>query len=149
MCALAGFWLKPGLLFVTMFSMGTFACIYHPAGLALISHETTAENRPRALGIHGIFGSAGIAAAPFLAATLLTAGFGWHQYYWALMVPGLLLGLVFLRQAHRDVDTAVTIHAKSVEKEQANWLSYVTLIILAMMQGFIYSADDELPAKIP
>ena len=63
------------VLFVVMFTMGAFASIYHPAGLALISHATTLENRPRALGLHGIFGSAGIGSAPFLAALLLTLGF--------------------------------------------------------------------------
>jgi len=44
-------------MFVALFALGSFASIYHPAGLALISHETSVENRARALGMHGIFGS--------------------------------------------------------------------------------------------
>ncbi len=52
------------LLFVAMFSMGCFASIYHPAGLAIISRATRPDQRPWALGIHGVFGSIGIAASP-------------------------------------------------------------------------------------
>src|SRR5262245_21733570 len=55
-CTLAcGFvWWAPDLrlLFIGMFLMGTFASIYHPAGLALVSHVTTPANRARALGWH-------------------------------------------------------------------------------------------------
>ena len=49
------------VLFGAMFAMGCFASIYHPAGVGLISHHTTPENRPMALGYHGILGSVGIA----------------------------------------------------------------------------------------
>ena len=61
-------WFSPslGTLFAAMFTLGVFASIYHPAGIALISRKTTAENRPMALSYHGIFGSAGIAAGQFL-----------------------------------------------------------------------------------
>ena len=67
MSLLAGFVLSLPTLFVVMCFMGIFACIYHPAGLALLSRETDIHNRGRALGIHGVFGSAGIGAAPFIA----------------------------------------------------------------------------------
>ena len=56
-------WYSPTLLIVTlsMFLLGLFASIYHPAGVGLITHHTNPENRPMALGYHGIFGSAGLA----------------------------------------------------------------------------------------
>ena len=62
MCILAALVKPLPLLFVSMFGMGTLASIYHPSGLALISHATKADSLPRVLGIHGVFGSAGIGA---------------------------------------------------------------------------------------
>ena len=85
-CVLAATSSTQSSLFVAMIVMGALASIYHPAGLSLISHETTAENRPQALGLHGIFGSAGISSAPLLAGVLLAASFTWRQVYWVLMV---------------------------------------------------------------
>ncbi|MCA9268838.1 MAG: MFS transporter, partial [Planctomycetales bacterium] len=58
-------------LFGSMFCMGSCAAVYHPAGLALISHEVEAPALPRALGLHGIFGSLGIGGAPFIAGAVL------------------------------------------------------------------------------
>ena len=97
-------WLTPGLamLFLVMFTLGTFASIYHPAGVGLISHETQAENRPLALGYHGIFGSLGIAAGPFLASLVLAMGASWRDYYLVLTVPGVLLGLLLWLRLPRD-----------------------------------------------
>ena len=54
-----------------------------------------AKARGKALGINGVFGTAGIAATPLLAGAL-TAAFGWR---YAFIVPGaviLLTGLAFL-----------------------------------------------------
>ena len=75
-------------IYCQLFAMGAFASMYHPAGLSLLAHETTPQTRSRALGIHGIFGSLGIASAPFLAGLMLSVRPGdWRGYY-------LLLGLV-------------------------------------------------------
>lgn len=75
-------------IYCQLFAMGAFASMYHPAGLSLLAHETTPETRSRALGIHGIFGSLGIASAPFVAGLMLSVRPGdWRGYY-------VLLGLV-------------------------------------------------------
>ncbi len=98
-CSLSAFlaWLSPGLagVFVAMFLLGTFAGIYHPAGVGWIAQHTQPENRPLALGYHGILGSAGIAAGPFLAASVLQWGVGWRTYYLVLgLVGGVLAWLL-------------------------------------------------------
>jgi MFS family permease len=128
-------------LTAAMLFMGACASIYHPAGLSLISHETTAENRTRALGIHGIFGSAGIALAPFAAALLLARGFDWRQYYLALALPGGVLALFFVARAmrRRPVEAGAAATASAAD-ERADWRSYFTLCLLAVLQGFVYSA---------
>ncbi|MFO1188693.1 MAG: MFS transporter [Alphaproteobacteria bacterium] len=65
-------------------SVGLFAAIYHPVGIAwLVRH---AESRGKALGFNGLFGSLGTAVAALVAASL-TDLFGWR---WAFIVPGLV-----------------------------------------------------------
>lgn len=131
------------MLFGCMFTMGSLASIYHPAALALISRETTPESRPRALGLHGIFGSAGIGSAALVAGTFFRAGADWRDYYWVLGVPGLVLGTVFAWQAcsaTRKPAAALKSRKTSPEDGSALWQSYFTLVGVAVLQGFIYSA---------
>lgn len=144
-CVAAGFSAGTTSLTMSMIAMGAFASIYHPAGLTLISHETNPDNRTRALGLHGIFGSAGIALAPFLAGSLLAAGFTWQQYYWLLAVPGFLLSTFFISRALRKPppepeNDAAEKTAVRVSEESADWWSFATLAFLGMLQGFIYAA---------
>ncbi len=91
------------LLFATMFAMGAAASIYHPAGLALISHETSPQDLPRALGYHGVLGSLGIGLAPFFAGLVLLKA-NWQDYFLLLTLPGAALALVIsltLKEHHR------------------------------------------------
>ena len=64
--------------------IGLFAAIYHPVGIAMLVEQA----RPvgRALGINGVWGNLGVAAAPIVTAAI--AGFiGWR---WAFFLPGLI-----------------------------------------------------------
>jgi MFS transporter, FSR family, fosmidomycin resistance protein len=68
--------------------VGLFGAIYHPVGLAWLVRN--AENRGRALGLNGLFGSIGVGSASLVAASL-TALAGWRA---AFIVPGMIcLGL--------------------------------------------------------
>lgn len=138
-------WFSPGLavLFVAMFTLGTFASIYHPAGVGLISHHTTPENRPLALGYHGIFGSAGIAAGPFLAAIALNLGVDWRGYYLLLAVPGLLLGGLLFFMLSRDDDTSSanpTVAPAPAGDDNEHWASFWTLSAMTSLAGIVYAA---------
>jgi MFS transporter, FSR family, fosmidomycin resistance protein len=74
-------------------AIGTFSAIYHPVGVPwLIKHS---RNQGRALGINGVFGSAGTAFAAIVAGGLADL-WGWRA---AFMVPGLIClatGLAFI-----------------------------------------------------
>jgi len=130
-------------LFIAFFLMGTFASVYHPAGLALISHAVPAEDHPRALSIHGIFGSVGIAVAPFLAAPVLSAGAGWRTYFALLSLPGVALGVVFLLALHdRWSPAARGKSSPEAEPSPGTFLArqYCVTLLIIILGGLIYGA---------
>jgi len=153
-----------GSLYVGMFALGSFASIYHPAGLALLSHETSAANRPRALGLHGIFGSLGIGGAPFLAGMILSVETStWRTYFGFLVLPGAILALALLLSLRRQSarakhagtkqagaensaqDTKVSSGGRRSETasrlaDEGNWRSYFLLTLFGAISGFIYAA---------
>jgi len=139
-------WYSPTLaiMYVSMFLLGSFASIYHPAGVSLISYCTTPENRPMALGYHGILGSLGIAAGPFLAGLILSTGATWQQYYLVLTVPGLLLAIgLYLRLSHEHIyDQSVKQNNSAGDslEDKSHWASFVALIVIGSLAGFVYAA---------
>ncbi len=75
-----------------LFAIGLFAAIYHPVGIAMVG-ETT-EKIGRAMGINGVFGNLGIAAAALVAGALIDLA----SWRWAFFVPGavaIALGLAY------------------------------------------------------
>ncbi len=64
--------------------IGLFGSIYHPVGIAWLVKASV--NRGKVLGLNGIFGSAGMAAAPFVAGGL-TDLISWRA---AFIVPGIV-----------------------------------------------------------
>ena len=92
---LTGFADGPVGLLLGLSAMGLFAAIYHPVGIPwLIAH---APQRGRALGLNGVFGSFGMAAAAIVAGGL-AAAFGWRA---AFVVPGALCLACGGRRLHR------------------------------------------------
>lgn len=74
----------PTALLLGLASIGLFSAIYHPVGIAWL--VKSADRPGRALGINGIFGSLGIAAAGLLAGALIDLH-GWRA---AFVVPGVI-----------------------------------------------------------
>ncbi|MHC4697346.1 MAG: MFS transporter, partial [Planctomycetota bacterium] len=90
-CAVAALapnaWIFAGALTV----LGAAVSLYHPTGLALISHGV--ERRGLALGIHGIAGSLGLAGSAF---GLLMASVGsWRTAYWIIAGAAIACAIVF------------------------------------------------------
>lgn len=137
------------MLFVAMFAMGCFASIYHPAGLSLISRETTPENRGAALGWHGIFGSLGIGGAPFLAAVAFsTTSISWRQLYLVIAVPGAILAFILattLVEQHRQPSEPISNHRRDaqalIDSDKSNsWASFFVLVAVGALTGIVYGA---------
>ena len=151
-CALLCFMISsvPGLnsLFGMFFVLGLFASIYHPAGLTLISLKTTPEQRPMALGIHGVFGSAGIALAPLVFALLQTKGMQWQDFFWVLGIIGIFSAIIVfalrrhlvIKQRSKSSEAKHTANpSPSTSEPDRDWRSFIVLIILAAIQGMVYS----------
>ena len=137
--------------------LGIFDSIYHPTGLAYLSQEIPVQSRTYALGIHGVFGSLGIALSPFLASGLLASGISWRGYYELLAIPGFALGVaVMLGVKRRFSHPAPTVSASppsnddepkstasagdDLQRETTWWLGYFAVTVISSLLGFIYAA---------
>lgn len=104
----------PWQLVAGLLLIGSFASIYHPVGIAMVSE--TSGRLGRALGINGVYGNLGVAAAPLLTG-VLAATLGWR---WAFFVPGglaVLTGLCFLPLLRRGVAPSVAAAASAPPRD--------------------------------
>lgn len=133
------------VLFGVMFTMGCFASIYHPAGLALLSRETTPANRGAALGWHGIFGAVGIAIAPFLASLVFSSGVvGWRGYYLILTLPAFVIVLLLSRLTVHTNSSESTVQPSDSDepfaRELIPWRRFLLLVTAGALSGLVYAA---------
>lgn len=122
---------SPSVMPVALAAVGVGASVYHPAGIALISH--TVRLRGMALGVNGVFGSLGIAMAP-LVTGLLTWAFGWQAALVTLGIVGLATaGLV---QRVR-VDETIRPHALREPSNGRGVVSILVVLAVALVLGGI------------
>ncbi len=136
-CLLASFsntlWQLAGSLAL----LGLFMSLYHPSGLGLISMGVRRQGL--VMGIHGIFGSIGLAVSPFMAGAL-GVKFGWQT---AFVVPAAMsaacgVALLFfpIRITHHELDehgNTVRPTIAAATRRTLLWL-YAIMIVL----GFVY-----------
>ncbi len=126
------------LLFLAMFAMGALASIYHPAGLTLISLRTTAVERPRALGLHGILGSLGIGSAPFVAGVVLLWA-PWQAYFLVLAGSGLMLGVVLARKLDENDPHGRPRPPREAGPGHVELRAVAWLMLSSALLGFVYA----------
>ena len=123
-------------------SLGLFAAIYHPVGLAHITHIGLRTGR--ALAVNGVFGNMGLAGAA--AVTGLLAGFlGWK---WAFVLPGalsVLIGMLLLKRSGTAPDAVrPAVHANSATALKCDRGTQVTVFgivcVIALFGGLIFNA---------
>jgi MFS family permease len=123
--------------------LGMFASLYHPSGLAMISHSV--RERGKALGLHGMAGNLGLAFSPVIAGAI-AVGSSWRYAYYFLSLPGFIAGAVFLvvsRTALRteQSSTVVSENASQDASQPVQRSAIWTIILLyaAMaLTGFVY-----------
>ena len=119
----------PWSIAIALALLGTFAAIYHPVGIPMLVQHA---KRPGAIiGINGLAGNLGIAAAALVTA-LLVKWLGWR---WAFVVPGLACigcGLLFWRLAPRETEPPASRSRKaSVELPAAQLARAFTVMTVA------------------
>jgi len=118
--------------------VGAFASLYHPAGLGLISR--TVRGRGTALGINGVFGNIGIAAAPLLT-ELAAEAWGWRGAYLALglllSVLGMAVALLSIEETPPGSVTTDEHHHESGERVQL----FIILLVAMTLGGLSYRAN--------
>jgi len=129
--AIAGAAPSPLVMTLALAAVGVGASVYHPAGIALISH--TVRLRGMALGVNGVFGSLGIAMAP-LVTGLLTWAFGWRAALVSLGAVGLVTAVVVQRV---KVDEAIRPHQPRGPLDTRNLLPLYVLLASALVLGGI------------
>ncbi len=128
-------WVFAGALTV----LGAAVSLYHPTGLALISHGV--EKRGLALGIHGIGGSLGLAGSSF--GLLMASAGSWRAAYWILsgvaMVCAVVFSLLRIDDGRGEAPTARARARASGVAPGRGLVSLLVLLYLAMMlSGFNY-----------
>ena len=91
---MAGISQSIGQLITALGVIGIFAAIYHPVGIAMLVKSNKLIGLR--LGVNGVFGNFGVAAAPLITGLLLTIG-DWQLCF---IIPGLFCiayGVAFAR----------------------------------------------------
>lgn len=118
--------------------MGAFSSIYHPVGIPMLVQQ--AKNPGAAIGVNGLAGNLGIAAAAILTG-FLVAHAGWRA---AFVVPGLAClaaGLLFWRLAPRETEPPAQRTRKSAVQLAPGQLARVlaVLTIASAASGLIFN----------
>ena len=141
------------ILAYQLFGLGVFASMYHPAGLSMMTSITTPQDRAKALGIHGVFGSLGLGGAPLLAGfILLIPNATWRTFF---VVLGLLAAVfVFVSRwgnkrfyAHAVDHVSATVAGISEADQQRSRIftplnlqirPFVILMLSSACSGIVY-----------
>ena len=127
------------VLAAALAGLGAAVSLYHPTGLALISHGFA--QRGRVLGIHGVAGSIGLLGAPYglWMASLGTWRLGYAIVAGAALPGAVLLALLPIRESHDS--TAPTGTRPARESLTPEMIKVLVLLYAAMMLGgFNYRA---------
>ena len=130
-----------------MVLVGAGTSIFHPVGNAMISK--CYKNSSRAMGINGLWGNIGTAAAPILAVQIAAIA-DWRWAYIGLSVPTLGFGLWLAAtplgaggrpervEEDASAPTTATPPVEEVRASPAAWKPMLVLLLLAMLCGGFY-----------
>ena len=143
----AGLAQGPVQLAVALGLLGLFGSIYHPVGIAWLVRN--AVNRGQAMGVNGVFGGMGPAAAALVAGVLIKT-FGWRA---AFILPGvgvLVTGALFVWMVHRGklVEIKADRKPEPAASRSDTLRAGVVLTITMLCGGLIYQATQAALPKL-
>ncbi|MED5227322.1 MAG: MFS transporter [Pseudomonadota bacterium] len=128
--------------------VGFFGSIYHPVGIAWIAR--TINNRGKALGINGVFGSAGMGIAPIMAG-ILTDLFSWRA---AFIIPGIFcvaIGVILLVFSFKGLiqEYEPEVERDILESPEGDMKKGILLLLFTVAcTGLIYQATSFMLPKL-
>ena len=118
--------------------IGIFAAIYHPVGIAMLIK--TNEKIGFRLGVNGVYGNMGVAAAPLVTGLLLTMG-DWRLCF---ILPGLFCigyGVLFARSLQPSTEPPAKRRRSVAESFAPNWQRALAALTLSTAGGgFVFGA---------
>ncbi len=118
--------------------IGIFAAIYHPVGIPMLIKSN--RRIGFRLGINGVFGNMGVAAAPLVTGLLLTVG----DWRWCFILPGLFClgyGVAFTRALKTETASSTAKRQAAAESFAPNWQRALAAMALTTVAGgFIFGA---------
>ena len=118
--------------------IGIFAAIYHPVGIAMLIKSN--KKIGYRLGVNGVFGNLGVAAAPLITGLLLTVG-DWRLCF---ILPGIFClgyGVVFARALQEDAAAKTPARVSAADSFAPNWKRALAALALSTASGgFIFGA---------
>ena len=134
----AGLSNSPGQLATSIGFIGIFASIYHPVGIAMLIQNN--KKIGLRLGINGVYGNMGVAAAPLITGIFLTYG-SWSACF---IFPGLaclFYGVIFFRSLNPNGPIDVLKKKTSSGNFAPHWLRVlIALVITTCSGGFIFGS---------
>lgn len=127
--------------------IGLFASIYHPVGMAWLLRN--AVNPGKALGINGIFGSLGVAAAG-LVAGVLTDLISWRA---AFIIPGAVgvatgLAMALCARIGRVVEIKADVHPRVESPRNDRVRAFIVLSVTMLCAGIMFQAISSALPKV-
>lgn len=118
--------------------IGVFAAIYHPVGIAMLIKSN--RKIGLRLGINGVFGNMGVAAAPLIIGLLLTFG-DWRLCFIASGLFCLGYGIVFIKALADEAAPKVRADTKMAKGFAPGWRMALGAMLLSTASGgFIFGA---------
>jgi len=120
--------------------IGIGGSTYHPSGLTMLSHAFDDTGRGKAMGIHGLAGSAGQIASPIVSGVIAVLQ-GWKTTFLVYAMLGFSFSIfVLLRWRGRDVVNRTSPQSANKGNSIRKLLTKAIIIvfILAIFQGFLY-----------
>ncbi|MDG2406671.1 MAG: MFS transporter, partial [Paracoccaceae bacterium] len=126
-------------LMIALGFLGAFASIYHPVGIALLLKNPNKVGLR--LGINGVFGNMGVAAAPLVAGALLLFG-DWRTGFWVSGFLCLIYGVIFaLSLVEKEPKEYLGVYNEKKLGFLEGWQrALFSLAMCATAGGFIFGA---------
>ena len=118
--------------------IGVFAAIYHPVGIAMLIKSNRSIGFR--LGINGVFGNMGVAAAPLIIGLLLTVG-DWRLCFVASGLFCIGYGVVFILALVEEAAPAGKAKSKMATGFAPGWkIALGSMLLSTASGGFIFGA---------